>query len=1471
MAWYTVSMSERPSPSSNPVTESPAGADHVAETAQQLTKRFREDLTSLWRADQSPGALAQGIHVLFTKLRQEAIDLGDRVSRQEAERIIQSMASAVAELSTGFETEQKTAVREAFLREFDKDALRELIDQDSTFVFLYPEEARSRPSEDVRMCLRSAKAYLDSSEGKERERFFAKIGESLHGVDVRKRIALIVGALEQATDRYNGRGEDVDYQEKERAGLATREWLQLLQKDVITEPEWAGRLINSLPAQEFKLGLVEVVLDGLSQSPIAVRSFEELLKQPLAPDEVFLEAALPMLVDRDIEKFSDEVKIPIRYLYKHGLYAKTGALGMRFFQGVADFVDAGKVQAEALKEIQNQKNYSAVSLLDHGVFLKKEKSLIAPELLPALCRDEGVGDRIWDYLRLFRQPVSQSIIQALRSGVYPKDQEGVLRWYPESLDIKAVEELIELGHRSVLLREIGTLKREAIPVLLSRGMYSEQDAIDFVHGLKWVDQKKPIPVSNDQLRMIMQYPQAMKKVLDLFDHMIIDQKEFVAIATETPEGARLLVDRLSRIPPGSISIAAARKLYEADPFKILDRPYVCTKEAQNDLVQRALTIPGQADKVLETLGFYDGLSLEALAPLQERGLGDVQVIQNLGSFHSEERLSVIKRLWVKDSGMMGRLVGSLTRYHAHEILDASIFDRLEAANNLLAVQDPQIFVSTEQGRLGEYLLKNGHVKQLEALLPLFGDGVLPGSIVDAMVTSKNIKMALRYRSKFREDISAHSQEILAVFERLLLRLEQSPSRTVRRMQEQLLDDLLQAEDPLTAYDRIESIFLRNHIPLAGKVFLAFDTIYGDKQYRKAFSPTLKESSARQSKMLVYRDLINIHLDTGNPSMRSYLEGLREMMPTLERLQAGEVLEASEQQRAEEFFRKVAVLHSLSPLKRSQEEGGSIARLREVFVSWKRSFGVREGQSMNDRLAEVFLRPAGVSSIDEALARMDGSRRSADEKNRAFYQEYREGLAFQEGDLLKGVDPQYFVSYLQHGCVSKEFLGYAADQDSTPLDTDTDLINREATKKPFQEAYKQSLAHDYGDTTLLMRPTEDRFVRTNEGAAPSVHAQLHDPLHRYEVFGSRLINENHQGIRTGVPFTEVRAIIMKTSNRRSMLDIKMDLVANGYYVPITDVDGKMLFTPEEFDELRALYAGSEAAPQEAYQEDRSTVDARQAASLEDLQARIEEERGRIEATREAIERRVEEALRSVGIALRTSGELAIGAEIMNTGSTARRTSIPGEVVDFDLVIRLDESDLSRQEAIKDALTNALRGTHQDGATAQWRRTGVDIGGVPVDIDITLVSKPEVEGISSHAIAEQRLRGIERGDAESANWVRANIVYAKKVLKQAGVYKKLDGGLGGLGVENWILQHGGSFAKAREAFLSAAIRQDGVTRSFEECAERYAIPDPGVNLIEKQVPDDGTQREHFRHDNFLYFLNKQGKDGYVKMVQALQNME
>ena len=57
------------------------------------------------------------------------------------------------------------------------------------------------------------------------------------------------------------------------------------------------------------------------------------------------------------------------------------------------------------------------------------------------------------------------------------------------------------------------------------------------------------------------------------------------------------------------------------------------------------------------------------------------------------------------------------------------------------------------------------------------------------------------------------------------------------------------------------------------------------------------------------------------------------------------------------------------------------------------------------------------------------------------------------------------------------------------------------------------------------------------------------------------------------------------------------------------------------------------------------------------------------------------------------------------------------------------------------------------------------------------------------------------------VLANIIYAKKILKEAKAYKpfrsdRTQGGLGGVGIENWILQYGGSFIDAARDFLRHA---------------------------------------------------------------------
>lgn len=124
---------------------------------------------------------------------------------------------------------------------------------------------------------------------------------------------------------------------------------------------------------------------------------------------------------------------------------------------------------------------------------------------------------------------------------------------------------------------------------------------------------------------------------------------------------------------------------------------------------------------------------------------------------------------------------------------------------------------------------------------------------------------------------------------------------------------------------------------------------------------------------------------------------------------------------------------------------------------------------------------------------------------------------------------------------------------------------------------------------------------------------------------------------------------------------------------------------------------------------------------------------------------------------------------------------------------------------------------------------------------------------------RLSTIQKNDPEKYKYVVANILLAKKVLKEANAYKpersdKSQGGLGGVGIENWILQNGGSFIDAAKSFVDVA---DG--KNFEQFKQSYEIWDFGDN-------HRAEKKNEFPNDNFV--LNNMSSGGYDRMVGALK---
>ena len=80
------------------------------------------------------------------------------------------------------------------------------------------------------------------------------------------------------------------------------------------------------------------------------------------------------------------------------------------------------------------------------------------------------------------------------------------------------------------------------------------------------------------------------------------------------------------------------------------------------------------------------------------------------------------------------------------------------------------------------------------------------------------------------------------------------------------------------------------------------------------------------------------------------------------------------------------------------------------------------------------------------------------------------------------------------------------------------------------------------------------------------------------------------------------------------------------------------------------------------------------------------------------------------------------------------------------------------------------------------------------------------------------------------------------------------MGAVGIENWVLQNGGSFYKAAESFLKVANE----SKDLEEFRSKYSVWDFGENHI-------STEKNIYAHDNFVYNMSP---EGYERMKEALE---
>lgn len=762
----------------------------------------------------------------------------------------------------------------------------------------------------------------------------------------------------------------------------------------------------------------------------------------------------------------------------------------------------------------------------------------------------------------------------------------------------------------------------------------------------------------------------------------------------------------------------------------------------------------------------------------------------------------------------------------------------------------------------------GFSENLSWMIPLFSDSENLKianynrlKVISAYSKIRDVELQKAFKEYVMEFGNSIDIEKIEYVSEVLLRLSLSNSREIFTFRKELATQILGSANPLDNLSKIEDVFIRNNIPTIGKVYSCFEILHPNFQgfnfNSSMISPVLKISSTMSKKIIVFSDLIKASFGSNNRSVNEYLRNIEIGSKLYESIKIGQVqydeLNDIEQNELITFSKHLATLYNNTMKGKNESEpfistGNVLTDIAELSKKLS-SDGILD-YNLANRVIRMFCGFAGIDTLKQAKEYISRKVKTADARNR---EASNREMVLEQGDFIKGIgDINYLRNILQNGSVSKEYLGSSASSDATPLDTDVSMImSSDGTIKDKIEA---TAAFNYGPIWFVLK-NDERFIttRTND----EVLDEKRD-ISKMEVFYTGVWGQGHYGIRTGFASSEINYVVMENYDPRVGLEIAM----NGFYIPIANKEGKIVFTPDDYDRLREKMNGLSYYGENNYTFSENLVN----EETEYLVSQIEQSNYEVHVKREKINEIIRKSLDELGLQLKTTidGDLTEGfVELIDTGSTGRGTNKPGDG-DFDFMMRLDRSILSNSSKLNELKQTLLKNLGKENSseltgTGDFRLKNVQIDGeAAVDIDITFTEKTDKVLYSTDMSLQDRLNTIQKNDPEKYKYVVANILLAKKVLKQAEVYKPNrgetpQGGLGGVGIENWILQNGGSFIDAARGFVEASDK-----KSFSEFQASYQIWDFGDNHL-------AERRGYYSHDNFV--ANNMSESGYQKMVESL----
>jgi hypothetical protein len=746
---------------------------------------------------------------------------------------------------------------------------------------------------------------------------------------------------------------------------------------------------------------------------------------------------------------------------------------------------------------------------------------------------------------------------------------------------------------------------------------------------------------------------------------------------------------------------------------------------------------------------------------------------------------------------------------------------------------------------------------------------------------------------------------------IIKRVKCSNSLEMSNLSTELIVEILSNDNRIDTLDKIEGVFLKNDIPMVGKIFLCFQLLYPDlnktdRNLGELFdfssysmvAPELKDrtiidrilkkysNKVRKGKeeyfednpevarklfnevrfQIIFNDLLRIAVGSNNRSLRNYLDNIEKGNSLYLSLISGE--KKFDCLKDEEIGVLDIFVTQLEQLYNNTKKGNNNSVdlvgktiLEKIEVLFK-LFKPTSRYDLPDRIVRNFCYYAGYKSFKELRDNMILGIEEANLKGRKMA-----SIPFElvEGDFIRGIgDLKVLARTLNDGNVCGEYLGTikgVSRSDVTPLDTDWTRINKKDLKDTIEASLVGTPTSIYFGNIYFVMKNDNPNINITRDREEKVVFKKYDSS-KIEMFRSG--SKSHWGARTGTSSSDIDYIVWNgkwaNKNINEIAAIKMEIAKNGIYIPVVDMSGKLIFDPVEYDELREKTSGLSYYDNSNYKLSSNdlglpmvsivTIDKEEnlktvtIPSVDETVKLLKVDDIRREELickiRDKFSLFIKENTETLELVDFVTGNITKGkAELLGSGSTALGTSIPGNL-EFNYILRLDGDECSydkmqRLFASMQKYFEPKSIVFGDDNDFNGKNIEIYLNNelVNVDLGVTVVQRTMGVDYSSEMALEERLSSIREQYPYQYEAVRANIVNAKILLKETGVLvsSKSNGeqvGLDERGVENWILQNGGSLEQAIDSFLvSATNKENGQIRRFEEFKEIYQIWDLGGN--------------------------------------------